>query len=76
MTTIINLLVFYFISFKTFLVDIQKRHKAYSDSLDNDDPIRSCLSLKFPVFSCEVKVDGERILVHIKNGTVKLQVIF
>merc|ERR1719330_160248 len=62
-------------SFETFLVDIQKRHKSYRDSLDTDDPLRShSLALKYPAFSCEIKMDGERILSHItRKGVVKIQ---
>lgn len=60
-------------SFDTFLVDIQKRHKAYTDLLEKDDPLRSSLCLKHPVFSCEIKMDGERILSHVKRGIVKIQ---
>lgn len=59
-------------SFDTILVDIQKRHKIYSETLEKDDPLRSSLSIKHPTFSCEIKMDGERIISHIKRGVVKM----
>ena len=63
-------------SFATILTDIQKRHKAYIDTLEIDDPNRSRLALQFPAFVCEVKLDGERILSHISRGIVTMQVCF
>ena len=60
-------------SLETILSDLQKRHKAYADVLEKDDPLRSCLALKHPAFTCEVKLDGERILSHMKKGVVKVQ---
>ncbi len=61
-------------SFDTFLVDIQKRHKTFTSILENVDPIKSCLAMKHPTFSCEIKMDGERILCHIKKGgSIKIQ---
>ena len=60
-------------SFETILSDLQKRHAAYVNVLDKDDPIRTCLALKFPAFACEVKLDGERLLSHMKGGVVKVQ---
>jgi hypothetical protein len=60
-------------SFDSFLVDITRRHKAYIDLLEKGDPLRSSLALKYPSFSCEIKMDGERILSHIKKGYVTIQ---
>lgn len=60
-------------SFEMILTDLQKRHKAYADVLEKDDPIRSCLALKHPAFTCEVKLDGERLISHMKKGIVKVQ---
>lgn len=61
-------------SFQSFLTDVQKRHRAYVDALDANDPLRRSLALMFPSFVSEVKLDGERILAHVKRGVVKLQV--
>jgi len=61
-------------SFEGILSDLQKRHKAYVETMETDDPQRSCLALKFPAFTCEVKLDGERLLAHLQKGVVKLQV--
>ncbi len=60
-------------SFDNFLVDIQKRHKSYTSVLEKNDPLKSCLALRHPAFSCEIKMDGERILCHVKRGSVKVQ---
>jgi len=61
-------------SFESFLSDIRKRHQAYTNALDKDDPIRRSLALKFPSFVSEIKLDGERILAHVKRGVVTMQV--
>ena len=61
-------------SFENILTDLQKRHRAYTEVLDKDDPLRTCLALKFPAFTCEVKLDGERLLAHMKKGVVKVHV--
>ncbi len=63
-------------SFETILSELQKRHRAYGELLEKRDPLRSCLALKFPAFTCEVKLDGERLLAHMQKGIVKLQVRF
>jgi ATP-dependent DNA ligase len=63
-------------SFETILSDLQKRHKAFAEFLEKGDPLRSCLALKFPAFTCEVKMDGERLLAHMTKGVVKVQVRF
>lgn len=63
-------------SFETILSELQKRHRAYGELLEKGDPLRSCLALKFPAFTCEVKLDGERLLAHMQKGIVKVQVRF
>jgi len=60
-------------SFEKFLLEIQERHKKYIDCMGKDDPLRSSLAMRYPTFSCEIKMDGERILSHIKKGIVKMQ---
>jgi len=61
-------------SFESFLDDISSRHVDVAQKkLPKDDPVRESLSLKFPAFSSEVKLDGERMLIHIKRGQVTLQ---
>lgn len=59
-------------SFETALDDIAKRHVRYTKNMEKDDPFRSCLALKFPAFTCENKLDGERNIVHLKNGHVSI----
>ena len=59
--------------FEKILSDLGQRHNAYADSLEKDDPLRSCLALKYPAFTCEVKLDGERLLSHMRKGVVKVQ---
>ena len=60
-------------SFESFLHDIQKRHLAYNKTLEQGDQMQDLLALKYPTFSAEIKMDGERILSHIRKGVVKIQ---
>ncbi len=60
--------------FSTILSEIQKRHKDFSERLEKDSAVKSSLALKFPSFTCEVKVDGERMLTHMKKDAVRMQV--
>jgi len=55
---------------RSFLTDISERHRRYIDTLPADSPLRSCLSLKFPSFVCEAKMDGERMITHVINGVL------
>lgn len=59
-------------SFETALDDLAKRHVRFMNIMEKDDPLRSCLALKFPAFTCENKLDGERNVVHLKNGCVSI----
>lgn len=59
-------------SFETALDDIARRHWRFIQSLDKNDPLRSSLALKFPAFTCENKLDGERNIVHVQNGHVSI----
>ena len=61
-------------SFDTALTDMEMKHKNYIDTLEKDDPLRSSLALKFPTFLCEIKMDGERMIVHVNRGVVTMHV--
>lgn len=61
-------------SFESILSDLQVRHGVYAELLNKNNPIKSCLALRFPAFTCEVKLDGERLLAHMHRGIVKVQV--
>lgn len=60
-------------SFASVLGDLGTRHRALRESLASDDMGASSLALKFPTFVCEVKLDGERMLVHMNRGIVTMQ---
>eukprot|EP00557_Chaetoceros_sp_GSL56_P004427 CAMPEP_0176497660 /NCGR_PEP_ID=MMETSP0200_2-20121128/11850_1 /TAXON_ID=947934 /ORGANISM="Chaetoceros sp., Strain GSL56" /LENGTH=1349 /DNA_ID=CAMNT_0017895703 /DNA_START=42 /DNA_END=4088 /DNA_ORIENTATION=- len=59
--------------FESILSDLQVRHGSYAELLNKDNPLKTCLALKFPAFTCEVKLDGERLLAHMHKGIVKVQ---
>ena len=61
-------------TFSKALTDIAERHRSYREKLTGDDPELSNLSLMYPTFMCEVKLDGERMVVHMNRGTVTMQV--
>lgn len=63
-------------SFESILSDLQVRHETYAELLKKNNPLKTCLALKFPAFTCEVKLDGERLLAHVHRGVVKVQVRF
>ena len=49
-----------------------KHHKEFNKTLPMGIAGKDCLSLVFPAFLCETKLDGERIIAHIKRGIVTL----
>ena len=59
--------------FDTFLKEVAYPHGQLDKALPEDSPAKSCLAIKHPAFLCEVKMDGERQLVHIKRGIVTIQ---
>jgi len=65
--------------FSTLISDMEERHHLFAESLksskeEDSKQIASSLALKFPAFICETKLDGERMIVHIQNGKVTMQV--
>jgi len=64
-------------NFEAALSDIHTRHQQYMEALPNEDPanerLRSALALKFPTFINEVKLDGERMVFHVRRGVVTIQ---
>jgi len=60
-------------SFARCLTDISSRHRQFVKQLDETSPVAKSLSFKYPVFSAETKLDGERMLAHIsRDGTVRI----
>ena len=60
-------------SFDTFLKEVADRHHKLDNILPDEAPSKSCLAIRHPAFACEIKMDGERHLVHIKRGEVTIQ---
>ena len=60
-------------TFETAMTDIENRHRKFAKELKDGDPLANSLALKFPTFICEIKLDGERMLLHIKRGIVTVQ---
>lgn len=60
-------------SFESLMYDMRKKHaEVVKKKLKKDDPLKDSLSLKFPAFVAEVKLDGERMIVHINRGQVTM----
>lgn len=65
-------------SFESALTDTENRHFNHAKKLaeeEDEDSIKlaNSLAIKFPTFICEVKLDGERMLVHVNRGLVTIQ---
>lgn len=60
-------------SFANAISDTSKNHNEFRKRLDDEAPLKSSLALLFPSFMCETKLDGERIIAHVKRGIVTLQ---
>ncbi|KAL3784062.1 hypothetical protein HJC23_013277 [Cyclotella cryptica] len=54
------------------LKDIAHRHRELDKVLPASSRAKSSLALNHPAFACEIKMDGERMLVHIKRGIVTM----
>lgn len=61
-------------NFGNILSRLRQKQKQFAETLEKDNPAKSSLALTFPAFTCEVKLDGERMLAHMKKGVVKIQV--
>ena len=59
-------------SFSNIMSEIGKHHKDFAKMLSEGIPGKESLAIKFPSFLIETKLDGERMIVHIKRGVVKL----
>lgn len=64
-------------NYEAALSDIHTRHQQYMEALPDEDPanerLRNALALKFPTFINEVKLDGERMVFHVRRGVVTIQ---
>lgn len=66
-------------SFESAMTDIETRHRKFAKELSEEEEdevsnkFANSLALRFPTFVCEVKLDGQRMLVHVKRGIVTMQ---
>jgi len=51
-------------SFQTFLQELAQRHDQLDKALPAESPAKSCLAIKHPAFTCEIKVSC-RLLSHL-----------
>jgi hypothetical protein len=51
-------------SFHTFLQELAQRHDQLDKALPAESPAKSCLAIKHPAFTCEIKV-GYRLLSRL-----------
>jgi hypothetical protein len=61
--------------FQTLLTDLSTRHRSYVSLEENQEhAAHALLAVRHPAFCMEVKLDGERLLVHCngKDGSVKV----
>ena len=58
-------------SFEKLMTQTQRRHDAYVKKNYPRGTHRP-LSLRFPALSAEIKLDGERFIVHVKGGRVEM----
>ena len=67
-------------TFQELLDDIFKPYAPLKAKLEenNDEILKlnftTSLTFRYPAFVCEAKLDGERMLAHVKRGVVTLQV--
>ena len=60
--------------FITAIHDMESRHKDFVNGAPDSCNGLQSLALKFPAFMCEEKLDGERMVVHVKRGIVTMHV--
>jgi ATP-dependent DNA ligase len=61
-------------SFDSYLKEVAHRHHELDKVLPVNSPAKSSLALIHPAIACEIKMDGERMLVHVKRGIVTMHV--
>jgi len=59
--------------FSTAMKELTEIHRKAVKSFPKDDPRRNYLPITQPCFIAEVKLDGERIVCHVKEGAVTMQ---
>ena len=59
--------------FDTFLREVAYRHAQLDGALPRESTAKSCLAIRHPAFLCDIKMDGERDLIHVKRGIVTVQ---
>lgn len=58
--------------FASALADLSNVHRDAMKGFHRDDPRRKLLPMKYPTFCAEIKLDGERIIAHVKQGIVTM----
>jgi hypothetical protein len=59
--------------FRDAMAELCRGHRVHAKKEFKDDPGKlNLLPLKNPAFICEVKLDGERMVVHVKRGIVTM----
>ena len=56
------------LTFDKAMTQITANHSEYLKTA----PDRECLALKFPTICVETKLDGERMIIHVKDGKVTM----
>ncbi|KAL3943081.1 MAG: hypothetical protein SGBAC_002814 [Bacillariaceae sp.] len=56
------------LTFEKTMTQVTANHEGYLKSA----PEKQCLALNFPVICAETKLDGERMIIHVENGTVRM----
>lgn len=59
--------------FSTAMKDLTDVHRNAVKDFSKDNPKRSFLPIVHPCFIAEVKLDGERMVCHVKQGIVTMQ---
>lgn len=59
--------------FSTAMKDLTDVHRNAVKSFSQDNPRRSYLPIVHPCFIAEVKLDGERMVCHVKQGIITMQ---
>jgi len=60
-------------SFEKLMTQTQAHHEVYLKKIyPTSSKTHRPLSLQFPALTAEIKLDGERMIIHIKNGRVRM----
>jgi hypothetical protein len=61
------------VHFRDAMAFLCRGHRAHAKKAFKDNPIkRNLLPIRNPAFICEVKLDGERMIIHVNRGIVTM----